>query len=151
MICKLCWTLLLAAVAVPATMSARTTPQALVDGLPIAALPQQQLPASGCAAFLWTKGASRQLVAMVTEGALRYAPGGRITDLPRTTIRREGMMGIAADATYTAGSATVAADLTIVQQQGLQQGALIPEGTISIGAAGEETVVVPVAGLVGCA
>lgn len=123
-----------------------------VDGLPIGAIPKQTLPTGSCAAYLWTKGNSHALVAMIgaNPAFIRYAPGGAMTDLPRAALIDEGRLGVPASSSYASGDLTVKADLTIVERPDIQGGAAIPEGTLSIGQAGGDVVVVPVAGLIGC-
>ena len=41
----------------------QTAPPVSIDGLPLGAIPRQTLPEHGCAAFLWSVGTTRALVA----------------------------------------------------------------------------------------
>lgn len=123
-----------------------------VDGLPIGALPRQDLPPGKCAAFLWTRSPSHALVAMLSAdpALIRYAPGGVVTDLARTGAGGDAKFGVPSQASFAGADATVSADLTFEDRADIQDGAAIPAGTLSIGKAGADIVVVPVAGLIGC-
>lgn len=127
-------------------------PPATVAGLPIGALPRQNLPAKGCAAYLWTVGADKQLVAMVTADPpqIRLAPDGVPVDYARTAQIGVGGYGFAASSRYRGGDLTAALDLTIVTKAGLTEGATVPEATLMIDRTGRDTIVLPVAGLIGC-
>ena len=136
----------------PATPPA-TPPAASIDGLPIGAIPTQALPATGCAAFLWTASGSRALVAMATAepAQLRVSIGGKLTDLPRTEQHDAGGFGFAGVTHYQAGDVTAILTMSIVTRGDLKDGASVPEATMRIDRVGQDSVVVPVAGLVGCA
>lgn len=123
-----------------------------VDGLPIGALARQQLPAGGCAAFLWTKTPSGALIAMVTAtpGQVRFAPYGMVTDLVRTSQSGGGALGFAASSSFAGGDLRVTIDMDVVLREDLKDGAVIQQGTLRFERDGQDSVVVPVAGLVGC-
>lgn len=125
---------------------------ASVDELPIGAIPPQDLPAGGCAAFLWTKTPSHALVAMVTANPaqVRFAPGGTITDLARSTQSGDAGLGFATTATYAGGDATVTIDMAVVTRSDLKDGATVPDATLRFDRTGQDTIIVPVAGLIGC-
>lgn len=125
---------------------------ASIDGLPIGVLPKQDLAAGQCAAFLWTRTPARALVAMVSANPalFRYAPGGVVTDLARTTAAGDTKFGLTPVAHYVAGDTQIDIDLTIEERGDLKDGAAVPAGTISIARAGADTVIVPVAGIIGC-
>jgi hypothetical protein len=130
-----------------------STPLAkLVDGLPVGPLPRQELAVGQCAAFLWTQTPGHALVAMVsaTPALIRYAPDGVVTDLPRTAMSGDDTYGLTPKSSYAGSGASIDINLTIEQRAALKDGAAVPEGTISISRAGADTVVVPVAGLIGC-
>ncbi|MGJ3628006.1 hypothetical protein AB5I41_15295 [Sphingomonas sp. MMS24-JH45] len=70
-----------------------------IDGLPIGALPRQDLPKAGCAAYLFTTGETRAFAAMVTPDRLRIVLDGRTLDVARTG--QSGPVRIASPATAT--------------------------------------------------
>jgi hypothetical protein len=133
--------------------AAQTPPSASIDGLPIGAIPTQALPATGCAAFLWTASGSRALVAMANAdpAQLRVSIGGTLTDLPRTEQHDPGGFGFAGVTQYQAGGVTAILTMSIVTRGDLKDGASVPEATLRIDRTGQDSVVVPVVGLVGCA
>lgn len=120
--------------------------------LQLTALPQQALPATGCAAYLWTIAEPRQFVAMASadSAALRVQLDGKPVDLPRTAAEGIAARGLAAVTRYGAGEATAALELTAVERPDLRDGAVVPEATLTLERAGQDTVVMPVAGLIGC-
>lgn len=124
-----------------------------IEGLPIGALPRQQLPAHGCAAYLWSAGGSRQLVAMAgaDPALLRVSLGGTPTDLVRTAESGGGTLGLSADTEYAGTGVTATLQMQIVTREALTGGAQVPEGTLQIDRPGQDTIVLPVAGLIGCA
>lgn len=121
----------------------------------LGAIGQQKLPAKGCAAYLWS-AADRQLVAMAVAdpATLRLSLGGRTIDLARSTdSAADGVaskLGFAASAEYRGGDVTARLAMDIVQQDGLTAGAKVPEGSLQIDRPGQDGIVVPVAGLIGC-
>ena len=133
--------------------SAQTPPPAVIDGLPIGAIPTQALPTTGCAAFLWTATGTRALVAMAgaDPAQLRLSIGGTLTDLPRTEQHDAGGFGFAGTTQYQAGDVTAVLTMSIVTRGDLKDGASVPEATLRIDRTGQDSIVVPVAGLVGCA
>ncbi|AXJ97097.1 MULTISPECIES: hypothetical protein [unclassified Sphingomonas] len=139
---------LLMPLALQATTPAPTRPAPLSLG-PIG---QQALPAKGCAAYLWSID-DRQLVAMATAatGTLRIAPGGATIDLAKSGETGAGDFGFAASTTYAAGGVAATLDLTIRRQQALTAGARVETATLRIDRPGQDSLVVPLAGLIGCA
>lgn len=137
---------LLGAAAPPSTLPAS------IDGLPIGALPPQKLPARGCAAYLFTTGATRAFAAMATTdpATLTLAPGGTATALARTAAVGTTGRGFPASATFAAAGLSVTLSLTVADRPDLQNGAAVPEATLTLARAGADTVVVPLAGLVAC-
>jgi len=123
-----------------------------LEGLPLAELPKQQLPAKGCAAFLWTASGTRTLVAMVTAdpAQLRLSLGGTITDLARASGEGEPSFGFAKTADYGSGDVTVTLDMTVMARGDIKDGASVPEGTLRLDRKGQDGVVLPVVGLIGC-
>ena len=123
-----------------------------VDGLPIGAIPPQELPQGSCAAFLWTRTNTHGLVAMMTAdpARIRFAPGGTLTDLVRVSQQGGGDFGFLATTDYAGGDFRLSIDMEIVKRNDLADGATIPNATIRIDRAGQDTVIVPAVGLIGC-
>ncbi|USU13105.1 hypothetical protein NF701_04470 [Sphingomonadaceae bacterium OTU29THOMA1] len=117
------------------------------------AIGEQRLPTKGCAAYLWS-AADRQLVAMATAdpATIRISLGGKIVDLARTGGDTGGAarLGFADAAEYRGGDITARLTMDVVQQEGLTAGAKVPTGSLQIDRAGQDGIVVPVAGLIGC-
>jgi hypothetical protein len=133
--------------------TAQATPPATIDGLPLAVLPKQDLPAKGCAAFLWSASGTRALIAMATAdpAQLRLSIGGAVTDLARDQQQGTGGFGFADTADYKSGDTSATLDMTIVARGDLKDGASVPEGTLRLDRTGQDSVVLPVVGLIGCA
>jgi len=131
--------------------TAQAAPPAL-EGLPLAELPKQQLPAKGCAAFLWTASGTRTLVAMATAdpAQLRLSLGGTITDLARASAQGDPSFGFARSADYGSGDVTATLDMTVTARGDIKDGASVPEGTLRLDRKGQDGVVLPVVGLIGC-
>ena len=126
----------------------------VIDGLTIGAIPKQELPVGSCAVFLWTQTQtqSRALIAMMTAtpATIRFAPGGAVTDLVRVSQEGAGDFGFAATSQYLGGDLRVRVDIDIVKRGDLTDGAVVPQGTIRIDREGQDSVIVPVGGLIGC-
>lgn len=125
---------------------------ASIDGLPIGALPPQALPASGCAAYLFTTGATRAFAAMVSTapGALTLAPNGAPTALAQTAASGSTGRGFPANATFASGGVSATLALTVIDRADITDGAAVPDATLTLDRAGQDSVVVPLAGLVAC-
>lgn len=125
-----------------------------IDGLPIGTIPRQQLPKRGCAAYLWTVTAegTRVLVAMAQAdpASLRLSIGGTVVDLERTAQTGTAGFGFSQTNEYGGGSTTAALTMRIETQDALTQGAVVPEATLRLDRAGQDTVIMPVSGLIGC-
>ncbi len=128
------------------------TPPASIDGLPIGGLEKQALPARGCAAYLFSTGATRTLVAMATAdpATLRIALDGTTADYARSTQQGEGGFGFARTTEYKAGDVTATIDMTITTRNDLTKGAAVPDATLRVDRPGKDGLVIPVAGLIGC-
>ncbi|MCU6453533.1 hypothetical protein LPN01_05535 [Sphingomonas sp. A2-49] len=139
---------LLFAALVQAAQAAPPPPAAAVTLGPIG---EQRLPAKGCAAYLWSV-ADRQLVAMATAdpATIRVSLGGRTLDLTRSAGEGAGKLGFADQAEYRGGDVTARLTMEIVQQEALTAGAKVPAGSLQIDRPGQDGIVVPVAGLIGC-
>lgn len=136
-----------------AATPAPSPPRATIDGLPLGAIPKQELPAKGCAAYLWTVSGTHALIAMAAAdpALLRLSIDGKVTDLYRAGQAGAGGFGFAATSDYGGGSTSATLSMTVETRATLTNGAAVPQGTLRIDRAGEDTVVVPVAGLIGCA
>lgn len=130
----------------------QASPQS-IDGLPIGAIPPQELPRHGCAAYLWTASGTRALVAMAQAdpATLRLSVGGTIVDLERTAQSGAAGYGFSANNAYGGGSTTAELTMRIETRESLSRGAVVPEATLRLDRAGQDTIVVPVSGLIGCA
>lgn len=115
-------------------------------------LPRQDLPPRGCAAFLWSV-ADRSLVAMASADAatLRVSIDGGVIDIARASESGVGDYGFAGVTGYAGRGLSATLDMTIARRTDLAAGAAVPSGTLTIARAGQDSVVVPVAGLIGCA
>ncbi len=124
-----------------------------VDGTAIGALPRQELPATGCAAYLWNAGTAHALVAMASASPaqLRLVLDGKQLDLPRAGEDGAGALGFAASTRYRLGEVTATLDLTVETSAALAGGARVPAATLRLDQPGRDGVVMPVAGLIGCA
>jgi hypothetical protein len=115
-------------------------------GLGLETLPDQDMPKDGCAVFLWRAGdpARLLLVARSDPPAAMVKLDGRVRSLPRTAVdgRRTS---------YADGEDRIAIEVTVEPRRGLKDGAVITEGSLTLDRAGGATMVVPVAGLIGCA
>ena len=131
--------------------TAQAAPSVL-EGLPLAELPKQQLPPRGCAAFLWNSSSTRTLVAMVTAdpAQLRLSLGGTITDLARASQQGDAGFGFASSAEYGSGDVTATLDVTVVARGDIKDGAQISSGTLRLDRKGQDGVVLPIVGLIGC-
>ncbi|WP_277979722.1 hypothetical protein [Sphingomonas phyllosphaerae] len=124
-----------------------------IDGLPLSTLPRQELPARGCAAYLFSTGQVRGLaaVAAADPATLRIALDGAIRDLPRAASAGTVALGLNAESVYRADDMTATVQLTIEPRPNLNNGAAVPSATLRLDRPGQDTLVVPLAGLVGCA
>ncbi|MBY0521317.1 MAG: hypothetical protein K2P79_12935 [Sphingomonas sp.] len=131
---------------------AKRPPPISIDGLPIGAIPRQELPPSGCAAFLWSKTQTSALVAMLTTdpAQIRFAPGGIVTDLVRVAQSGGGGHGFATSTDYAGGDWRLTVAIDVVDKPDLIDGAAIPTGTVTLAREGKDSVVLPVAGVVAC-
>lgn len=140
------------ALAALSAVQAPAAPSTSIDGLPLGPLPQQALPARGCAAYLFSTGQTRVLAAMATAdpGVLRLMLDGRTVDLPRTGTTGTAMLGLNAESVYRLDGTVATLQMTIEQRQNLTAGAAVPVATLRLDREGQDSVVVPLAGLVGC-
>lgn len=118
----------------------------------LSAIGKQSLPPNGCAAYLWNTDEPRQLIAMATAepGTLRVSLDGKTLDLPRTAAEGAAARGLAAVSRYAAGDVTASLELSAIERPDLRDGALAPEAMLIVERTGKDTIVMPVAGLIGC-
>ncbi|WP_230483004.1 hypothetical protein [Sphingomonas sp. Leaf21] len=140
--------MMLSSILALALMPAQAVPPATAPAL--GTLPRQQLPERGCAAYLWTVQDQR-FVAMVEPTRLRLSIDGKAIDLAATQADGGGALGLASTTRYAGGGVTATLTMTIAQRETLQDGAIVSDASLSLARAGQDEVVVPVGGLVGCA
>lgn len=128
-------------------------PQNPLAGLPIDVLPRQALPTRGCAAYLFARGAAPAFIAVAgaDPAQLRLSIGGVETDIMRTSQTGAGSFGFAGVTEYAGGDITAVLDMKIETRGDVKDGAVVDEASLRIDRAGQDSVVVPVAGIVGCA
>lgn len=124
-----------------------------VDGLAISALPPQRLPAKGCAAFLWTRTPSMALVAMATTdpASLRLMIDGKAVDLPISAQNGIGGLGYSQITEYKGSGATATLQATVKTDASAPKSGSIADATLRIDRTGQASVIIPVAGAIGCA
>ncbi len=124
-----------------------------IDGLPLGGLPPQSLPARGCAAYLFSTGKTRALVAVAgaEPGSLRLSMGSRTIDLARSNQTGSAGYGFALTTDYAAEQISARLDLEIQTRRDLTQGAIVDRGTLRVDRPGEDSIILPLAGLIGCA
>lgn len=116
------------------------------------ALERQSLPERGCAAYLWSV-ADRKLVAVAgaDPARLRMALGGKPADLARVAQMGSGEFGLGGTGDYRLGDIAVRLEMTVTTRPDLTDGGGVPQGMLTIARSGADQVIVPVAGLIGCA
>jgi hypothetical protein len=136
----------------PALLLGQAAPPASIDGLPLGAIPRQTLPDHGCAAFLWSVGTTRALVAMASAepASLRLSIDGAIVDLPRDTQQGAAGFGFAETTAYRAGTTSVTLVMSVKTRGDLKEGATVSDATLRLDREGKDSVVLPVAGMIGC-
>ena len=120
--------------------------------LSLGAIGQQAMPAKGCAAFVWSI-ADRKLVAMATAdpAQIRLSIDGRTVDLARVAEQGEGGLGFGGSIDYAGGDVTVNFEMKIVARRDLTKGAQVTDAVLRVERRGGDALLVPVAGLIGCA
>lgn len=124
-----------------------------VDGLPISALPPQRLPAKGCAAFLWTRTPSMALVAMATTdpASLRLTIDGKVADLPISAQNGIGGLGYSQITEYRGKGTTATLQIVVKTDASTPKSGSISDATLRVDRAGRASMVIPIAGAIGCA
>ena len=133
-------------------IAAQAAPLPSVAPSVLGSIGRQQLPAKGCAAYLWN-ATDRQLVAMAVAdpATLRLSIGGRTIDLVRAATEGNATLGFGASTDYRAEGISARLTMEVVRQEGLTAGAKVPTGSLQVDRRGQDGVIVPVAGLIGCA
>ncbi|WP_019515105.1 hypothetical protein [Sphingomonas sp. Mn802worker] len=137
----------------PALAAADPRLPSSIDGYPIGGIGRQSLPAKGCAAYLFSTGATRTLVAMAVAdpGTLRIALDGQVRDYARASGKSAADLGFADQARYVAGDTAATLTMTITRRADLAQGAIVSDATLLVERAGKDGVIMPLAGMIGCA
>ncbi len=135
-----------------ALQAATPAPAANSGPGPLGAIGQQKLPAKGCAAYLWSMDAGRQLVAMATAdpAQIRLAIDGRTTDFAVTTQSPAIGFGFGGVTQYRGGDVTATLDMAVAVRADISAGATVTSATLRIDRPGRDTIVMPVGGLIGC-
>lgn len=145
--------LLAALLLAPVVAAAEPRPPASIDGYPIGGIGRQSLPAKGCAAYLFSTGETRTLVAMAgaDAGTLRIALDGQVRDYARAASGAAVDLGFASQTRYVAGDTAATLSMTITRRPDLAQGAIVSDATLLVERAGKDGVIMPLAGMIGCA
>ena len=135
-----------------ALQAATPAPAANSGPGPLGAIGQQKLPAKGCAAYLWSMDAGRQLVAMATAdpAQIRLAIDGKTTDYAMTTQSSAIGFGFGGVTQYRGGDVTATLDMAVAVRADISAGATVTSATLRIDRPGRDTIVMPVGGLIGC-
>lgn len=120
--------------------------------LALDAIGRQRLPAKGCAAFVWSI-TDRKLVAMASAdpAQLRLSIDGRTVDIAKVAERGEGGLGFSGTTDYAGAEMTATLEMTIAIRAELAKGARVTDAVLRVERRGGDVLVVPVAGLIGCA
>ena len=144
---------MLLALALQAAAAAAPVGAPVIDVAPaIGSIGKQDLPAKGCAAFLWSVGGDNRLVAMAVAdpAQLRLSLDGRTVDLVRAGQLGQSGFGFAETNDYAGTGVAATLTMTVAVKAELTQGAQVPQATLRIDRPGQDTIVMPVAGLIGC-
>ena len=119
---------------------------------PLGAIGKQKLPAKGCAAYLWSMDAARQLVAMASAdpAQIRLTVDGKTTDYAMATQSPAIGFGFGGVTVYRGGDVTATLDMAVAVRADISAGATVTSATLRIDRPGRDTVVMPVGGLIGC-
>ena len=135
-----------------ALQAATPAPAANPGPGPLGAIGKQRLPAKGCAAYLWSMDAARQLVAMATAdpAQIRLTVDGKTTDYAMATQSAAIGFGFGGVTVYRGGDVTATLDMAVAVRADISAGATVTSATLRIDRPGRDTVVMPVGGLIGC-
>ena len=135
----------------PAAPPPPAEPAFTLEGTPFGALAKQTLPAQGCAAYLFVNAGKRTLAAVAQPTQLRVTVDGSTLDLAAAGTSGAGDLGFAGVTEYRREGVNAVLDLTIERRKDLAQGAVVPAATLRLDRPGMDSVVLPVAGIIGCA
>lgn len=144
---------ILLALAFAQAAAAPAVPPAIDDpALPLRILPPQELPATGCALFLWQQGPERRLLMMARtdNGTARVALETGPLDLRATAAGGPIVLGFAQSARFSDGRTTLDWGLAIEQRADIADGGVVSGGMLTVTRAGHDQAVIPVTGIVGC-
>ena len=135
-----------------ALQAATPAPAANPGPGPLGAIGKQKLPAKGCAAYLWSMDAARQLVAMASAdpAQIRLTVDGKTTDYAMATQSAAIGFGFGGVTVYRGGDVTATLDMAVAVRADISAGATVTSATLRIDRPGRDTVVMPVGGLIGC-
>ena len=135
-----------------ALQAATPAPAANPGPGPLGAIGKQKLPAKGCAAYLWSMDAARQLVAMASAdpAQIRLTVDGKTTDYAMATQSPAIGFGFGGVTVYRGGDVTATLDMAVAVRADISAGATVTSATLRIDRPGRDTVVMPVGGLIGC-
>lgn len=113
---------------------------------------RQALPAKGCAVFLWSNAARRELVAMALAdpAVLRLQLDGKSVDVARATAQGAAGFGFSTLTEYRGAEIVAVLDMSVEVRRDLTGGAVVPAASLRIERPGRDVLVAPVAGLIGC-
>jgi hypothetical protein len=113
---------------------------------------RQTLPAKGCAVFLWDNQPKRELVAMAVAdpATIRLRLDGATVDVARAAEQGPAGFGFSGITEYRGEDVTAVLDMTVETRRDLSGGAVVPAATLRVERPGRDTLIAPVAGLIGC-
>ena len=134
-----------------ALQAATPAPAANPGPGPLGAIGKQKLPAKGCAAYLWSMDAARQLVAMASAdpAQIRLTVDGKTTDYAMATQSPAIGFGFGGVTVYRGGDVTATLDMAVAVRADISAGATVTSATLRIDRPGRDTVVMPGGGLIG--
>jgi hypothetical protein len=132
--------------------TAQAAPPPVAEDSPLAELPKQQLPPKGCAAYLWKISGKPAMIAMATAdpAQLRLSLSGTVIDLARASQQGDAGFGFSSSTAYDAGDVTATLDMKTLARGDLRDGALVTDSTLRLDRKGQDSVVLPVAGMIAC-
>ena len=141
------------AAVIAAGLSIGNTAACAQQGGMLGELPKQQLPAHGCAAYLWAKAPKATLTAMAgaDPALLRVNLDGVVRDFALAEQAGDAGLGFDKHAVYRDADATITLDMTVEIQADLAQGGIVSSGSLTVERPGKDILVIPVGGLIGCA
>lgn len=121
-----------------------------VPPLLLGAIGPQELPREGCAAYLWSLGEPRRLVAMAGPDRLRLNLDGKAIDLPRVAAEGAAGLGLSSTTRYATAGLAATVSMAVTERPDIAKGGFVSDATLTLEPQGQDAVVAPVAGMVGC-